>query len=107
MKNFKLVISLFTMLICTIITAQAKPISDTISHNKENCKAKTTIFRKEPLYILDGVSVNAAEFSKINPNDIESLKVLKGKEAVAFYGTKGEDGAIIVTTRKIKDVLEP
>lgn len=40
--------------------------------------------------------------SDINPNDIESLTVLKGPEATALYGSQASSGAIIITTRKAK-----
>jgi TonB-dependent SusC/RagA subfamily outer membrane receptor len=40
--------------------------------------------------------------SDINPNDIESISVLKGPEATALYGSQASSGAIIITTRKAK-----
>lgn len=40
--------------------------------------------------------------SDINPNDIESITVLKGPEATALYGSQASSGAIIITTRKAK-----
>ena len=38
--------------------------------------------------------------SDINPNDIESITVLKGPEATALYGSQASSGAIIITTKK-------
>jgi len=49
-----------------------------------------------PLYIVDGV-IGA---SLVNPNDIESLEVLKDASATAIYGARGANGVIIVTTKK-------
>jgi len=54
----------------------------------------------EPLYILDGVVINSKQFSKVNPNDIQDIKVLKDAEATSIYGNKGKNGVIIITTKK-------
>lgn len=52
----------------------------------------------------DGITRNATTFSNrvmdINPEDIESLSVLKGAAAAALYGSRAADGAIIITTKK-------
>lgn len=51
-----------------------------------------------PLYVVDGFV--GADFSSINPEDIESLQVLKDASATALYGSRGANGVIILTTRK-------
>jgi TonB-linked SusC/RagA family outer membrane protein len=51
-----------------------------------------------PLYVVDGFL--GAEFSSINPDDIESIQILKDASATAIYGSRGSNGVIIVTTRK-------
>lgn len=56
--------------------------------------------KTEPLYILDGIPINSKQFSKVNPNDIESLKVLKATEATSIYGTQAVNGVIIITTKE-------
>lgn len=76
----------------------------------------------QPLFIVDGVPVNNRTFnqgalvsdrpnrdldysspiSDMNPNDIESITVLKGPEASALYGFNGANGAIVITTKKGK-----
>jgi len=53
-----------------------------------------------PLYIIDGVQVNAADFSTINPGDIESFNVLKDASSTAIYGSRGANGVIVITTKK-------
>lgn len=55
---------------------------------------------KEPLYILDNKILDSKQFSKINPNDIEEIKVLKGNEAKLIYGDKGSNGAVIITLKE-------
>ena len=54
-----------------------------------------------PLYVIDGFPVEDASVgSSINPNDIESIDVLKDASATAIYGARGANGVIIITTRK-------
>ena len=49
-----------------------------------------------PLYIVDGVAMS--DFNLLNPNDIESIEVLKDASAAAIYGARGANGVIMVTT---------
>lgn len=53
-----------------------------------------------PLYIIDGVQVSAADFSTINPADIESYSVLKDASSTSIYGSRGANGVIIITTKR-------
>lgn len=53
----------------------------------------------EPLYVVDGV-VQTAGISAINPNNIESIEVLKDASATAIYGTRGSNGVILITTKR-------
>ncbi|MCD8093688.1 MAG: TonB-dependent receptor plug domain-containing protein [Bacteroides sp.] len=53
----------------------------------------------DPLYVVDGVQVGSSiEF--INPNDVESIEILKDASATAIYGSKGANGVIMITTKK-------
>lgn len=54
----------------------------------------------QPLVVIDGVI--GASLNNIDPNDIESMTVLKDGSAAAIYGTRGSAGVIIVTTKKGK-----
>lgn len=78
----------------------------------------------EPLYVIDGVPIDAAAgasqanvstysadffdqeaanpLSMLNPNDIESIDVLKDASATAIYGSRGANGVIMITTKKGK-----
>ncbi len=51
----------------------------------------------QPLYVIDGIPVGG-DISNIAPSDIESISVLKGGNAAALYGSRANNGAIIVTT---------
>jgi TonB-linked SusC/RagA family outer membrane protein len=56
----------------------------------------------EPLYVVDGVARDGGyEFQKINPDDIESISVLKDASA-AIFGIRAGNGVVIVTTKKGK-----
>ena len=52
----------------------------------------------QPLVVIDGVI--GASLANVDPNDIESINVLKDGSAAAIYGSRGSSGVIIVTTRK-------
>lgn len=54
----------------------------------------------QPLVVVDGVI--GASLENVDPNDIESISVLKDGSAAAIYGTRGSSGVIIVTTKKGK-----
>jgi TonB-linked SusC/RagA family outer membrane protein len=53
-----------------------------------------------PLYVIDGVQ--SGNISGLNPNDIESMQVLKDAASGSIYGVRGSNGVIIVTTKKGK-----
>jgi TonB family protein len=55
---------------------------------------------KQALFILDGVEMKDGEITKINPNDIEKMEVLKNENATKIYGEKGKNGVILITTKK-------
>lgn len=54
---------------------------------------------KEPLYILDGVEINAEILNGIPAETIESFSVLKDAAATALYGSRGANGVMIITTK--------
>ncbi len=54
---------------------------------------------KDVLVVVDGVPINSDTWN-INADDIESVSVLKGPNAAALYGFRGQNGAIIMTTKK-------
>ena len=53
-----------------------------------------------PLYVIDGFATEDANAAAINPNDIESIDVLKDASATAIYGARGANGVIIITTKR-------
>jgi TonB-linked SusC/RagA family outer membrane protein len=53
----------------------------------------------DPLYVVDGIPL-AAGYEDINPNDIQSMEILKDATATAIYGSRGANGVVIVTTKR-------
>ena len=60
--------------------------------------------KEQPLFIVDGVPLDRSKGKNatkdIDPNDIESISVLKGKSAIETYGEEGKTGVVIITTKK-------
>jgi TonB-linked SusC/RagA family outer membrane protein len=77
---------------------------------------KTLSNQPDPLYVIDGIPVynrdisdagsqlgyNTSPLSLINPNDIESMEILKDAAATAIYGARGANGVVIITTKSGK-----
>jgi len=58
---------------------------------------------EEPLYVIDGVPLpvgSGGRLAGINPEDIESIKVLKDPPETALYGVRGANGVVLITTRR-------
>ena len=61
-----------------------------------------TINDTNPLYIIDGMPADQYGLESVNPNDIESIEVLKDAASGAIYGARAANGVILVTTKKGK-----
>lgn len=70
-----------------------------------------TVNNAEPLYVIDGIIIgnitsggqtSISPLSMINPNDIESIDILKDASATAIYGARAGNGVVIITTKKGK-----
>ena len=63
---------------------------------------------QQPLYVLDGYPISVGNnqmsnpLNNINPNDIESIEILKDASASAIYGSRASNGVVIITTKKGK-----
>ncbi len=55
----------------------------------------------DPLYVLDGIPM-AGGIGDLNPNDIESIEILKDASATAIYGARGASGVVLITTKQGK-----
>ena len=83
----------------TITRTAARPGNEDLAIQ---LRGASSINKVEPLIIIDGVpAISNTEFSSLNPNDIESISVLKDASA-AIYGSRAAGGVILVTTKKGK-----
>jgi TonB-linked SusC/RagA family outer membrane protein len=66
--------------------------------------------RVEPLYVVDGIPISPGEsdlsegtpLNVINPNNVESIQILKDASATAIYGARGANGVVLITTKRGK-----
>jgi TonB-linked SusC/RagA family outer membrane protein len=55
-----------------------------------------------PLYVIDGFPIESPDNNTLNPEEIESIEVLKDASSTAIYGARGANGVIMITTKKGK-----
>jgi len=79
-----------------------------------NIRGITSLGRTQPLYVIDGVQIQANEdvsfgnqstsnpLAGINPADIQDIQILQGPSATAIYGSRASNGVILVTTKRGK-----
>jgi TonB-dependent SusC/RagA subfamily outer membrane receptor len=68
--------------------------------------AKSVKSDKGPVYVVDGFVVSASEASAIDPEDIESVEILKGASAASVYGSRSSGGVVVITTKNGGDSIE-
>jgi TonB-linked SusC/RagA family outer membrane protein len=56
----------------------------------------------DPLWVIDGVIVGNRSDNSLNPNDIETMTILKDAASTAIYGSQGANGVVVVTTKRAK-----
>ncbi len=95
----------------------SNPGSDPTARPTVRIRGVSTLGFNDPLYVVDGVPLteggaasgssrdqdlrgNVNVFSMINPNDIESISVLKDASATAIYGVRASNGVILITTKR-------
>lgn len=112
-QNGKLVRVAYTVPIAFTLDGQSKPNKtadvtiDEVRHSsplvlKSDTGSNTVLLtgNEKPLYILDGKEITS--LMTVNPNDIESITVLKDKSAIALYGSKGANGVVIIKTKNTR-----
>lgn len=86
----------------TVIQNNGKPGSEF----KVQIRGVGTIGNTDPLYVIDGI-VGAGSNNFINPNDIESIDILKDASAAAIYGSRAANGVVLITTKRGKSGIKP
>ncbi|RED99799.1 SusC/RagA family TonB-linked outer membrane protein [Marinoscillum furvescens] len=72
------------------------------SRNTVRIRGVSSFQNNDPLFIVDGVPMQDAYMNWLNPNDIESMQVLKDASSASIYGARANNGVIIITTKKGK-----
>uniref|UniRef100_UPI0024E24997 SusC/RagA family TonB-linked outer membrane protein n=1 Tax=Chryseobacterium sp. TaxID=1871047 RepID=UPI0024E24997 len=80
------------------ITADGSPSG---GNTKVLIRGVGTLNNTDPLYVIDGMPTKAG-MHELNPNDIESMQVLKDASSASIYGSRAANGVIIITTKKGK-----
>lgn len=105
---------LFTLCILSVsfcCFGQTANTSGVIINKKDSTKSPVGIRMRcggslqsgnEPLFVIDGDPYQNLKLSLLNPHTIDSIFVLKGATALALYGSAGENGVVIITTKKLK-----
>lgn len=57
----------------------------------------------DPLYVIDGFPVGISVGQNLNPNDIETITILKDAASTAIYGARGSNGVVLITTKSAKE----
>ena len=67
------------------------------------CGASSFAVSSTPLLVVDGIVMNQS-LSSINPDDVETITVLKDAAATSLYGVRALNGVIVITTKKRKRI---
>jgi TonB-linked SusC/RagA family outer membrane protein len=60
-----------------------------------------------PLFVVDGLPRSTNDFAQLDPNEIESLTILKDANSTSLYGIQGANGVVVITTRRGKSNQKP
>jgi len=70
------------------------------SRNTIRIRGISSFTDNDPLYIVDGVPIETNSLNFLNPNDIETMQVLKDPSTASVYGSRANNGVVIITTKK-------
>ena len=80
------------------VTADGSPSG---GNTKVVIRGVGTLNNTDPLYVIDGMPTKSG-MHELNPNDIETIQVLKDASSASIYGSRASNGVIIITTKKGK-----
>jgi TonB-dependent SusC/RagA subfamily outer membrane receptor len=75
-------------------------VSQETADNNPEKKISIDFKKGKPLIVIDGVITSEINLNDLNPNNIQSMNVLKGEKATAKYAEKGANGVVEITTKK-------
>ncbi len=82
------------------VLALSTVINNPLSAQENSTSKFNTKNDKATMYIVDGKEIDSFTLGNIKPDDIESMKVFKGNDAVEKYGTRAKNGVVVITTKK-------
>ncbi len=82
------------------LTIQQKNMNPNSSDMNINIRGISTMGNNDPLIVIDGLISSTSTLNNLNPNDIENVSVLKDAGSAAIYGSRSNNGVILVTTKK-------
>ncbi|WP_158538626.1 TonB-dependent receptor [Chitinophaga skermanii] len=87
------------------LTVLARPgdVGSSESNSTMTIRGRSNLGSSGPMIVIDGIPVSGREFAALQPNDIESMSVLKDAASAAIYGSRAANGVILVTTKKGKE----
>ena len=87
-----------------VTTGSGRPgsSSSVLIHGFNNFQSalQGSVSNQTPLYIVDGMQVSSGIMTDLNPNDIESVTVLKDAASTSIYGSRAANGVILITTKR-------
>lgn len=82
------------------IVIQQRSFDPNSSNVNLNIRGIGTMNDNSPLIVIDGMVSDGSAFNKLNPQDVESISVLKDAGSAAIYGSRSANGVLLVTTKK-------
>lgn len=81
------------------LVIQTKSMNPNGQSSSINIRGISTMNNNDPLVIIDGITTDLSSLNRINPDDIESISVLKDAGSAAIYGSRAASGVLLVTTK--------
>ena len=90
------------MLLCRVKVAGLSVVNSGTPGKAPDIRIRGTVSigQVHPLYVVDGIFNDNIDY--INPNDIESIEILKDPSSLAIFGVRGATGVIAITTKRAK-----
>ncbi|WP_282637848.1 TonB-dependent receptor [Sphingobacterium thalpophilum] len=89
------------------LTIQQKSMDPNDNSMNINIRGISTVNNNAPLVVIDGIITEGGTLNKINPDDIETVSVLKDAGSTAIYGSRSANGVILVTTKRGRQNQKP
>ncbi|WP_293889533.1 MULTISPECIES: TonB-dependent receptor [unclassified Sphingobacterium] len=89
------------------LTIQQKSMDPNDNSMNINIRGISTVNSNAPLVVIDGIITEGGTLNKINPDDIETVSVLKDAGSTAIYGSRSANGVILVTTKRGRQNQRP